>query len=82
MQAALFSSASFRTSLLFGRDLFRGRLERSEIAERNRRQRVRQGGEIGGYLREPRAAFAPPLVHIDRAVEFELDGVQSGCGLP
>ena len=30
-------------------------------------------------LREPRPAFAPPFVHVDRAVQLKLNGVQSGC---
>ena len=38
-------------------------------------QRVGKLGEISGDLGKSRAAFAPPLVHVDRAVEFELDGV-------
>src|SRR6202158_1763308 len=59
--------------------LFRGRLERSELAERNGGQRVRQCGDVGGHLLELRAAFATPFVHVDRAVEVELDGVESRC---
>src|SRR5437870_8619972 len=57
--------------------LLRRRLERAEIPERDMRQRFRQRAEIGGHLRKAGAALAPPLVHIDRAVELELDGVQS-----
>src|SRR5437879_12831498 len=59
--------------------LFRRGLEGSEVAERNRGQRIRQCREILNHLREPWPSFAPPLVHVDGAVEFELDGVQSGC---
>ena len=59
--------------------LLRRGLERAEIAERNIGQRVGQHGKIRHHLRKPRAAFAPPLVHVDRAVELDLDGVQSAC---
>src|SRR6478735_9299733 len=59
--------------------LFRRRLERSEVAERSSRQCVREGGEIGRHLRKFRTAFTPAFVHVDRAVEFELDGVQAAC---
>src|SRR6266852_9486075 len=57
--------------------LFCGGLERSEVAKRSGGQRVGQACEILSHLGEPRAAFAPPLVHVDRPVKFELDGVQS-----
>src|SRR6266702_6799703 len=57
--------------------LLRRRLERAEVAERHLRQPVRENGEIGGHLRKARASFAAPLVHVDRAVEFELYGVQT-----
>src|SRR5664279_1929798 len=45
--------------------LFRRRLERAEIAERHVGQRIGEVGEIGSHLREPVAAFAPPLIHVD-----------------
>src|ERR1043166_151694 len=57
--------------------LLRRRLERPEIAERHLCQRVGERGEIGGHLGKAGPALAPPLVHVDRAVEFELHGVQS-----
>src|SRR5260370_24601079 len=45
--------------------LFCRRLEWPEVAERNGGPRIRQRGQIRPHLREPRAAFAPPLVHVD-----------------
>src|SRR3982074_2669931 len=50
-------------------------LEWSELAERNGGQRVGQRGEIRHHLREPRAAFAPPLVHVYGTVDFEMGGM-------
>src|SRR5215216_4948097 len=61
------------------KNLLRRRLERPEIAKRHRRQRIGYRAEISRYLREPRSTLATPLVHVDRAVEFELDGVQPAC---
>src|SRR4051794_18675165 len=66
-----------RPGMTARRLLSRG-LERAEIAERNLRQRLGERGKILDYLREPRPPLAPPLVHIDRAVELELDRVQAG----
>src|SRR5450756_3244651 len=43
-----------------------------------RQQHLRQDSEIGGHACKARAALAPPFVHVDRAVEFELDGMQAG----
>ena len=65
------------TSGMTSKSLLRRSLERPEIRERHLRQRVRERGEIGDHLRKARAAFPAPLIHIDRAVEFELHGVQA-----
>src|SRR5258707_15581827 len=59
IQAALFSF------------LFRRRLERAEVTERKRGQRSGEAGEIRRHLCEPRSTFAPPFIHVDRAVELE-----------
>jgi hypothetical protein len=56
--------------------LFRSRLKWSELVERNGGQGFGQHGEIGGHLSKSCAAFTPPLIHVDRPVEFELDRVQ------
>src|SRR5262245_51515945 len=61
--------------------LFRSRLERTEFAERDGGEHVGKPREIGRHLRKIRSALAPPLVHIDRAVELELDGVQAARGV-
>src|ERR1043166_1817542 len=60
------------------RRLLRRSLERPEIGERDLRQRIGQRGKIPDHLRKPRPALAPPLVHVDRAVKLELDGMQAG----
>src|SRR3954465_8089666 len=60
-----------------GGPLLRRGLERSEIAKRHGRERVGHRAEISRHLCEPRSTLAPPLVHVDRAVEFELDGMQA-----
>ena len=57
--------------------LLRRGLERPEVPERHLRQRVGQRSEIGGHLGKAGSALAPALIHIDRAVELELDGVQA-----
>jgi len=44
-------------------NLFRRRLERSEVAERHGRQRIGEPGEVGRDLREARPAFAPPVTY-------------------
>src|ERR1700728_4528031 len=69
------SSATARELFL---DLFGGGLERPEITERHGSQRLGQRSEIRGDLRESGSAFAQAFVHVDRTVEFELDGMQSG----
>ena len=79
IQAALFSwhchpSAVDDEPRSFGR-----RLEWAEIIKRNRSQRLGQGRKVARHLRKSCAARAPPLIHVDRAVEFELDGMQPGC---
>src|SRR5438270_8759060 len=61
----------------YAQPLLRSRLERAEIAERHRGQRVGEAREIRNHLRKARRAFAAALVHIDRTVELELHGVES-----
>src|SRR6478735_6866230 len=54
------------------------RLEWTEVVQRNGGQSLGQQNEIVGDLGKSGAAFAPALIHVDRAVQFELDGVQAG----
>src|SRR3954465_16054503 len=77
MDSGLAPSGAPRNDVRVLLPLLRRGLERAEIAERYRGQRVRKACEVGDHLRKPRGAFAPPFIHVDRAVEFELHRVQS-----
>src|SRR5258708_34018690 len=63
------------------RDLLGGRLEWTEVAERNSGERVGECREVRDHLRESWAAFAPSLIHVYRAIKFELDCMQSARGV-
>ena len=73
----VFTSGPFFLLTSLPTSLFRCGLERAEIVERDGRQRIRERPEIRRYLPEAWAALALAFIHIDRAVEFDLDGVQA-----
>ena len=56
-----------------GGRLFRRRRERLKSIQWKRRKHLGQNNEIARHLLKPLTAGAPPLIHVDGAVEFELD---------
>ena len=56
--------------------LFCRSLERAEFAQGDVGDGVGQHRKVGGDLLEARGALAAALVHVYRAVQFDLDGVQ------
>src|SRR5437870_5301180 len=61
--------------------LLRGGLERSEIGQRDGRAGVGKSGDVGGDPRKIRAALAAALVHVDCAIELDLDRMQRAAGI-
>src|SRR5262249_27953845 len=49
-----------------------------QFRDRDGGKAIRERLEVGGQTREGRRVLETPLVHIKRAVELELDGVQAG----
>src|SRR5262245_37773507 len=49
-----------------------------QFLDREGGKAIRERLEVGSQTREGRRALETPLVHVKRAVKFELDGVQAG----
>src|SRR5262245_54344838 len=60
------------------RYLFRRRPVGAQLLVRERGKPLRQRLQVGGQTVERGRTLEPPLVHIERAVELELDGMQPG----
>ena len=79
LRSTLFEHDLFRKPVsTFRHALFGRGAVRPQLLDRQRRYLVSQGFEVGGHARKAARLLEPPLVHVERAVEFELDGVQAG----
>src|SRR4051812_21076072 len=58
--------------------LFRGGAIGPQLLQGDRGKAVRQRLQVGGQTAEGGGALEAPLVHVKRAVELELDGMQAG----
>src|SRR5262249_20942951 len=58
--------------------LFGCRAVGPQLLDRDRRERFREHLKVCGQPAEGGRAFETPLVHVKRAVELELNGMQAG----
>src|SRR5258705_3320370 len=76
--ASLFRSVVIPQRRYSAASLFSGGAIRPQLLDRERRKAIRERFEIGSQASEGRRALEAPLVHVERAVELELDGMQPG----
>src|ERR1700738_5262051 len=71
-------SGPFFTLLFYSAFLLGGRAIGLELLQGNDGDSLGQGLQVSSQPTERGGALEPPLVHIDRAVELELDRVETG----